>query len=168
MPTVQLRFLAPGEAAALVDGRLPAGLARHPEWPLPESVDAAAMFLELVRADVDPGPWGIALVVSGPRGEVVGDAGFHGPPGPGTPVVVEIGYSVVPSRRGEGIATAATRALLAHAFGHGAEVVRAETRSDNPASQRVLQTAGFTDRGPDRSGHLVFERARPWPGRVTS
>ncbi len=161
MPPVELRFLTPREAAALRSGALPAGLATHPEHPMSESLDAVAMFLQLVEVGVDPGPWGIALVVDQPGAEVVGDAGFHGPPGPGTPVVVEIGYSIVASRRGEGLATAAAGLLVQHAWQHGADLVRAETAPDNPASQHVLRALHFAARGPNQAGDLVFERARP-------
>jgi RimJ/RimL family protein N-acetyltransferase len=87
--------------------------------------------------------WVLEVLVDG---EVVGDAGFHGPPAAAGPVEVEIGYAVVPERRGRGIATAACGELLALAWRQGADTVLAETEPDNLASRRVLLGNGFRAR----------------------
>jgi RimJ/RimL family protein N-acetyltransferase len=82
-------------------------------------------------------------------GEVAGGIGFHGPPREG---LVEVGYGVVPSVRGRGVATAALGLILAVAAGY--EQVRrvcGRTTPDNVASQRVMLHAGMqlVGRDPD-------------------
>ena len=82
-------------------------------------------------------------------GEVVGGIGFHGPPREG---VVEVGYGVVPSVRGRGVATAALRMLIDVARGLDS-VKRAcgRTSPDNVASQKVMLAVGMqlVGRDPD-------------------
>ncbi|MQY41587.1 GNAT family N-acetyltransferase [Epibacterium sp. SM1969] len=53
-----------------------------------------------------------------------------------------IGYSVVPWRQGEGLATAALCAILQEAKPVGLKYVAATTRPDNLASIRVIEKAG--------------------------
>ena len=139
----------------------------HPDYPTADTVDAVQLLLgayaELPggaallgpgRAAGLPGPewWLFSIVVDG---QVVGDAGFHGPPSTDEPVVVEIGYQVVPAHRGRGVASRACGLLLAYAWDHGALAVRAETAPDNLASRSVLRRCGF---GPDGAGGYLRER----------
>ncbi|TNJ40144.1 GNAT family N-acetyltransferase [Phaeobacter sp. B1627] len=53
-----------------------------------------------------------------------------------------IGYAVVPWRSGEGLASAALRALLPEATTAGLSYVTITTSPDNPASMRVIEKAG--------------------------
>jgi ribosomal-protein-alanine N-acetyltransferase len=120
----------------------------HPEYPLPDSIDAIAMLFASHRAmlgAVNESPtWWIHQVIV--DGVVVGDIGFHGPPGP--ELAVEIGYSVVPAWRGRGVASRACALILQQAWLDGADTVIAETDADNVASQAVLLRNGF-QRRPD-------------------
>lgn len=120
----------------------------HPEYPLPDSIDAIAMLFASHRAmlgAVDESPiwWIHQMIVDG---VVVGDIGFHGPPGP--ELTVEIGYSVVPAWRGRGVASRACALIVRQAWQDGADTVVAETDADNVASQAVLLRNGF-QRRPD-------------------
>jgi RimJ/RimL family protein N-acetyltransferase len=128
----------------------------HPEYPLPDSFDAVAMVIaahEAMTGEMQQPPtWWIHQIVV--NGVVVGDIGFHGPPGPEK--VVEIGYSVVPAWRGRGVASRACGVILQQAWQDGAEIVIAETDHDNVASQAVLLGNGFRRR-PDG----VFMIKRP-------
>lgn len=120
----------------------------HPDYPLPDVVDALAMLLNAYQVDrplTAVPPWWVHEIRY--QGQVVGDAGFHGPPAATGPVEVEIGYSVVPALRGRGIATRACALLLALAWRAGAETVRAETEPDNHASRGVLARNGFLPHG---------------------
>ena len=96
-------------------------------------------------------------------GELVGTAGFKGPPDPsGT---VEIGYSIIPSRRRRGFAAAAVSLLVRHAFADPrVHVVAAETLPDGVASQAVLRANAFIPAGsridPDDGEVLRFVRGR--------
>ena len=73
---------------------------------------------------------------------VVGDIGFIGPPDDdGT---IEVGYSVIPSRRRQGYATEAARAIVAWALDQArVEVVVARCEIDNEPSIRTLERIGF-------------------------
>jgi RimJ/RimL family protein N-acetyltransferase len=130
----------------------------HPEYPLPDSIDAVAMLFaahEVMFGAINESPaWWIHQIVV--DGVVVGDIGFHGPPSP--EFAVEIGYSVVPAWRGLGIATRACALIVRQAWQDGAFTVVAETDADNVASQAVLLRNGF-QRGPDG----VFKINRPEP-----
>ena len=119
----------------------------HPEYPLPDSVDAIALVFAAHRAmlsaiNEQPPAWWIHQILV--DGVVVGDIGFHGPPGPDH--AVEIGYSVVPAWRRRGVASRACGLILRQAWQDGAEVVVAETDRDNVASQAVLLGNGFHQR----------------------
>jgi ribosomal-protein-alanine N-acetyltransferase len=128
----------------------------HPEYPLPDSIDAVAMLFAahgaMLGAINDSPAWWIYQIVV--DRVVVGDIGFHGPPTP--ELAVEIGYSVVPAWRGRGIATRACALIVQQAWQDGAFTVVAETDADNVASQAVLLRNGF-QRRPDG----VFKINRP-------
>jgi RimJ/RimL family protein N-acetyltransferase len=63
----------------------------------------------------------------------------------------EVGYWLLEASRGRGVATRVARALALHALANGVERVEAVVRTDNIASQRVLERAGFTREGILRS-----------------
>ncbi|MEV4434537.1 GNAT family N-acetyltransferase [Streptomyces sp. NPDC049555] len=87
------------------------------------------------------GAHGHRLIVERAGGLVVGSIGLFWPPTEGT---VEIGYGIVPSRRGRGYASEAARALAAYALtAPGVHTVTATVELSNPASVRVLEKAGF-------------------------
>ena len=121
----------------------------HPEHPLPETLSTLAMTLAAHEA-VAPRPltaaprWWVHQVLL--DGVVVGDVGFLGPPAPDGPAEVEIGYAVVPARRGRGVATRACRALVELAWRDGAVTLLADAEPGGPASRAVLEHCGFTVR----------------------
>jgi RimJ/RimL family protein N-acetyltransferase len=93
------------------------------------------------------GPFGHRLIVERESGLVVGSLGLFWPPTDGE---VELGYGVVPSRRGLGYAPEATRALTEHArTSPEVKTVFANVEMANPASVRVLEKAGFVRTGLD-------------------
>lgn len=99
--------------------------------------------------------WGARFFVAGDPPELVGWGGFKGPPEDG---VVELGYEIAEVRRGRGLATAATRAMLAEAFAdEGVTAVIAHTLPEPNASNRVLEKAGFRyDGEAQENGELVW------------
>ena len=157
-PDVRLVRIPVAMARALVHGDLERPDDWHPDFPADGTLNAARMLLgtyEALQLDAEHSPWWFFAVVVDQV--VVGDAGFHGPPPADGPAEVEIGYQVVPSSRGRGVATRACALLLEHAWRHGAEVVRAEVEPDNPdadASRAVLRANGFR-RAPQ--GDFVVE-----------
>ncbi|GAA2332288.1 GNAT family N-acetyltransferase [Streptomyces kunmingensis] len=87
------------------------------------------------------GPFGHRLIIERESGLVVGSIGLFWPPGEG---VLEIGYGIVASRRAQGYATEATRALAEFALtAPEVHTVSATVELSNPASVRVLEKAGF-------------------------
>ena len=154
---VRLERIPVAVARGLVDGDLERPVSWHPQFPAEGTLSGARMLLgayEALGVDPEGSPWWFFTVVV--DGEVVGDAGFHGPPPADGPAEVEIGYQIAPAVRGQGVATRACALLLAHAWRHGAELVRAEVEPDNPygaASRAVLAANGF--RADGRSGFVV-------------
>ena len=75
-------------------------------------------------------------------GQVIGGCGFLGPPD--ATGSVEIGYGLVPSQRGKGIATEAVNGLLDAAWRDPVvKLIIAFTDRDNEPSQGVLRRVGF-------------------------
>ncbi|QLE75764.1 GNAT family N-acetyltransferase [Streptomyces rectiverticillatus] len=104
------------------------------------------------------GEHGHRLIVERDSGLVVGSIGLFWPPSAGT---LEIGYGIVPSRRGQGYAPEATRALAALALAApGVHTVVATVELSNPASVRVLEKAGFA-RGAAEEDTVRFRITRP-------
>lgn len=146
---LRLPLMDAAGAAALVTGL------RLPDWaddfPAEGDVEVAGV---LARDGVPSGPdavFGPRLVVERSTGEVIGTAGFFGPPRDG---VVEIGYGIVPSRQRRGYATEAAGALVELAVAQpGVSEVVAHAEAGNAASIRVLEKNGLTYAG--REGSLV-------------
>lgn len=85
--------------------------------------------------------FGIRQLIERSSGLVAGGVGFFGPPADGS---VEIGYGVVPSRRGRGYATEAVRAMIDFAFTHAdVREICAGVDVDNIVSVRVLEKVGM-------------------------
>ena len=110
---------------------------------------------DALEANPDSSGWGTRFFVAGEPPELVGWGGFKGPPRDG---VVEAGYEIAEGRRGRGLATAATRALLGEAFAdERVERVIAHTLSERNASNRVLEKAGFRYEGEaQEDGEVVW------------
>jgi len=95
------------------------------------------------------GEHGHRLVIERDSGLVVGAIGLFWPPSEGN---LEIGYGIVPSRRGRGYAPEATRALAEFALtAPGVHTVFANVELSNPASMRVLEKAGFHRGGTEEN-----------------
>jgi RimJ/RimL family protein N-acetyltransferase len=104
-------------------------------------------WLARLRAAAAPDPWQHGFFLAErTRREVIGMAGFKGPPdGDG---VVEIAYGVVPSVEGRGYATEAARALVRYAAAEPrVRTIRAHTLPEPNASTRVLRKCGFVHIG---------------------
>ncbi|MEK9521728.1 GNAT family N-acetyltransferase [Streptomyces venezuelae] len=151
-----LRTWTAAEALAVVDAD---GHPRPADWAadFPAAGDGVIAGL-LGDRPAWLGAYGHRLIVERAGGSVVGSIGLFWPPAEG---VVEIGYGVVASRRGEGYATEATRALAAFALAApDVHTVAATVELANPASVRVLEKAGFRrlDRTPaeDTDGVVAF------------
>lgn len=100
---------------------------------------------QIARNPVDAA-WVTRFAVDPHSGQVVGRAGYHGPPNEAG--VVEIGYAIDPIHRRHGYARAALIILLETAKKlPNVIVVRATVRPDNIASRRLLDQYGFQEVG---------------------
>ena len=107
------------------------------------SEEVSPAWLEQLRAASGADLWvhGFA-VVHRAEWQVVGTAGFKGPPD--ADGIVEIGYGIVPAYEGRGLATEAVVALVDHAgTDPRVRTVRAHTLPAHNASTRVLEKCGF-------------------------
>jgi ribosomal-protein-alanine N-acetyltransferase len=107
------------------------------------SAEVSPAWLTALRAASGPDPWRLGFfVVDRAQRNVIGSAGFKGPPD--SRGVVEIAYGIVPSCEGKGYATETARALVDFALERAdVQFVRAHTRAVPSASTRVLLKCGF-------------------------
>lgn len=142
-----LRPVSPAVASLLPGDRAGAsrllGAALDPEWPLPDILDLLPAH---AAGTVSDGRFGIWAIVEIAGGSVIGDIGFLGPQD--AEGSIEVGYSVVPSRRRRGYASEAASALIAWAFERlRPPAILATTKPDNLASLRMLARLGFAPAG---------------------
>lgn len=141
------------------------GLALPPAFVAEDGSDDSflAFHLAQVRDHPEVRAWCVRAMVRRADGAVVGNCGFHGPPR--AVGRAEIGYTVIPSARGEGFATEAARALVRWAFSQGEPRVFASVASTNAPSLAVVSKVGFVQSGSrvDEQGgeELVFEVHAP-------
>jgi RimJ/RimL family protein N-acetyltransferase len=155
---VTLREHTPDDAAALADGQ-PAGLVWIDGVPGPETTGAAGRTTRTATAGLLRRPWGVFAILRSQDRMALGSIGFHGPPDENG--LVEIGYDLSPSARGDGWATDAARLLAGWALAEPeVRTVLATTEPGNLPSQGVLERAGFT-RVADRDLLWAFEVTDP-------
>jgi RimJ/RimL family protein N-acetyltransferase len=112
-----------------------------PDYPTPGDVGISA--LALARRATFPTelvPWGLFVIVERSSALSVGGIGFK--TAPNDLDEVEIGYGIVPSYQGRGIASEAVQALCDFSRDR-VDAILADTDRDNIASQRVLEKCGF-------------------------
>ncbi|GJN23047.1 hypothetical protein PR202_gb10663 [Eleusine coracana subsp. coracana] len=101
--------------------------------------------LAFIRDVVLPHPWYRAICLAG-QGDDGRPVGAISVTPTGDPCRAELGYVLARAHWGRGVATAAVKRTVATVFGEvkGLERVEALVDVANPASQRVLEKAGFT------------------------
>lgn len=167
LPRIRIVQLDPATLAALADGDLAAASATSPVPLTPYCVAEDWRGTWRHRADqvVEDPPsqaWVTGLVWAEDLVQVVGRAGFHGPPD--AEGMVEVGYAVDPDFRRRGYATAALSTLLDRAAADPAvSVVRASISPGNLASERLAARYGFVQVGEqwdvEDGLELVYERS---------
>ena len=141
-----LRPVPQSVAARLPDDRSGAaailGVSLDDDWPLADVLD----MMPVQASGSAATGFGVWVVVERAANVVVGDIGFIGPPDDAGSI--EMGYSIVPSRRRRGYATEATTAITAWVLDQpGVSAVVAETEASNEASARVLTRVRFAHTG---------------------
>ncbi|WP_280273837.1 GNAT family N-acetyltransferase [Nocardia wallacei] len=133
---VLLRLWSETDLAAVRDG------IRRASWAADFPADGDRVIAGMIAETPEwAGEFGHRLILERESVLAVGSIGLFWPPEHGA---VEIGYGIVPSRRGRGLAAEATRLLTAFAFTEPrVDAVFATVETTNPASIRVLEKAGF-------------------------
>ena len=146
---VRLRAYRPDDAEAVALGYDdPLSHRFLPPLPSPFTLGHAERFLAEGVAAVFADGGAVYAIADPETDELLGGIGFDR-------VITqrrhaEIGYWVGPWARGRGVATAAARALSAHALGTGLERLELLTHWENAASQRVALAAGYQREGVRR------------------
>lgn len=118
----------------------------------------------IAQQSIEPRP-GYRLAIAAPdrRTHLIGVLGSRfAPAGPGEPVLwIEIGYAVIPSYQGRGIARAAVMAFVPKILTPETTEIRARADPDNPASIRVLESCGFVQAGPLEDSSFLGDPHNP-------
>jgi RimJ/RimL family protein N-acetyltransferase len=146
------------EAEALLAAAIPAW------WPDEHDAGFLRLRLEQMR-DAEVRAWLVRGLVLREAGELVGHAGFHGPPGVsglGKAGAVELGYTVFPPYRGRGYATEAAAGLIRWARDErGVRTFLASVAPGNEPSLAIVRKLGFRQVGEQMDEEdglqLVFE-----------
>jgi RimJ/RimL family protein N-acetyltransferase len=145
-----LHVLPAALVARLVEGDLEGARALDPPYEITEETfadDAGVLARRHKQHTADPTeePWLLrAAVLAGSR-QVAGRIGFHAPPD--DEGVVEVGYSVAPNHRKQGLATEMVAGMLGWASEHGAVACLASVSPDNVASLATIKRLGFVKVG---------------------
>jgi ribosomal-protein-alanine N-acetyltransferase len=148
-PRLDLLTLPPALVAALVRKDLDSAraLASFPIEDDTFDADEHVLGLRHEQLTRDPSeePWLYRVAVLRETGRVVGRIGFHAPPDPRG--AIEVGYSVAPSYRRQGLATEMAVGLIRWGASQGAAICIASVRPDNVASLAVIARLGFVRTG---------------------
>ncbi len=125
----------------------------HPEYPF---ADELGPLKRLAAEPASESPFTMYVVRENQSGLAIGGFGFFGPPD--DEGRIGFGYGLIGAARGRGYATEGVIAALDFARANGALHARADTASDNLASQRVLEKAGLVLVRRSESDHF-YERA---------
>lgn len=163
-PSIELEVLSASVLEALASGSIERASAAFGR-PLPQFFLDFEWLWALRRAQLDERPdaeqWLVRAVVDHSTGDIVGHAGFHGPPDESG--MVEIGYTIDEPFRRQGFGRATVGALIEIAAADPAvQTVRASISPDNAASLATIRPFEFALVGEqidDIDGvELVFER----------
>jgi RimJ/RimL family protein N-acetyltransferase len=105
-----------------------------------------------LAADPAYGPWCVRAVVLKETNRMVGQIGFHAPPGSPdlretAPGGIEYGYRIYPPFRGRGYAKEAARGLMEWAVSQGVTSFVVSIRPNNAPSQAIARGLGFVKVG---------------------
>jgi [ribosomal protein S5]-alanine N-acetyltransferase len=144
---LELKPLPAHAAAALPEDREEAsrilGATLAAQWPQPDLLNVLP---RQATASLETESFGIWVITESKSGIVVGDIGFHGSPDDSGSI--EVGYSVIPDRRGRGYATEAGGAIVEWVRSQpGVQVIVAGCDSNNLPSIRTLERLGFRRTG---------------------
>jgi RimJ/RimL family protein N-acetyltransferase len=151
-----LRAWEPDDAPAVFAACQDPLISRFIGVPLPYSEEVARQFVVRRRADWDSDDERSFAITDAVTGEVLGSIARHGPWGHRA----QFGYWLAPWARGRGVATRALRLITGWTL-ETTDIIRLDlyTHTENDASGRVAERAGFVREGVrrawdlDREGH---------------
>jgi RimJ/RimL family protein N-acetyltransferase len=168
---LELRPMTVPFMQALYEGRL-ADAARLERVRLPDRWDLARphwwLKARITRVEAVPGlaAWALRAIVRRTDTQVVGNIGFHEPPGmhpfeQEVPGIVEFGYGVAPEFRRQGYALEAAQGLIGWAHEeHRVRDFQLSIALDNVPSQQLAFKLGFTRHGeyvhPQRGTEYLY------------
>ncbi|MDT7569975.1 MAG: [ribosomal protein S5]-alanine N-acetyltransferase [Actinomycetota bacterium] len=146
---LELIPLAPALVAALVAKDLETARRLAP-FPIEDDTfeadeDVLSRRHAQLTADPTEEPWLYRAALLRETGRVVGRVGFHAPPDAAG--AVEIGYSVAPTHRRQGLATEMAVGLIRWGAEQGARTCIASVRPDNTPSLAIIDRLGFVRTG---------------------
>ena len=112
-----------------------------PDGFLAGSAELVRWRLAQIAADPSEEPWLLRAIVDRAEAVAVGYVNFHAPPDERG--MVEIGYTIVPSRRRQGYASEAAEGMWGWAAEHGARVLRAVDQPRQRAVARAHPQGGL-------------------------
>ncbi|MDQ3738066.1 MAG: GNAT family N-acetyltransferase [Actinomycetota bacterium] len=147
-----LRPLRPDDAELFAAYRNHDDVARHQDWDIPFTIEAAQNFIagQAQRGWPSPGDW-LQIAVEH-EGRLAGDVGA-GWSGNGRRA--SIGYTLAPDRQGRGLATEAVAAVVDRLLADDVRRIDATLDPDNVASMRLLERLGFEYEGQQAGAALV-------------
>jgi RimJ/RimL family protein N-acetyltransferase len=149
VPKIELALLSASVLEALNAGSIDRASAEFGRQLPPSFLDHTSLWgyrIAQVREDPSVLRWLVRAVVDANTQEIVGHAGFHGPPDESG--MVEIGYTIEPDFRRRGYARATVAALIDYASAEpGVTRVRASISPDNDASLATIRPFGFVQVG---------------------
>ena len=152
---LELRSLDEDGARAVLRGHPPDGVLWAEGYPLPSSVEAAALVIGGEPRARRLDPFVSFQILRRDQPCVIGDCGFGSPPD--SDGAVEISWQLVDRLHGRGLEGEALEALIGFAFTRDeVEAVRAWAPPDDGAAQRTLERAGMMNVG-ERDGRVCFE-----------
>jgi RimJ/RimL family protein N-acetyltransferase len=168
---IELVPMTPDFVAALLDGRHEVaaallGIEVPSEFPSEGEKGFLGLRLRQMREDERFRTWCPHAVVLG--GQMIGHAGYHGPPGVNStqnPEAVEFGYRIFPPYRGRGYASEAAKMLMDLAEERaGIQHFVLSVAPDNEPSLAIVRKFGFEQTGEhmdeEDGRELVFELNR--------
>ncbi len=131
-----------------------------PDAFLADSADLVQWRLRQIAADPTEEPWLLRAIVRRDEAVAVGYANFHAPPDERG--MVEIGYTIVPSRRRQGYASEAAAGMWRWAAENGARILRATISPSNEPSLALIRKEGFVEVGEQMDEidglEIIFEK----------
>jgi RimJ/RimL family protein N-acetyltransferase len=163
VPKIELALLSASVLEALNAGSIDRASAEFGRPLPPTFLDHESIWgyrIAQVREDPSVLRWLVRAVVDANTQDIVGHAGFHGPPDESG--IVEIGYTIEPDFRRRGYARATVAALIDYAANDPAVTrVRASISPDNAASLATIRPFGFIQVGEQMDEidglELIFE-----------